>query len=137
MASSGIPVNDSLIAYSDFTVEGGYESLCHLLKCNPNMTAVFPTNYDMTLGSFIALKEQNIRIPDDMSFIGFDDMGLSRVTHPPLTIVAQPLEQLGIYAARRILSRLEDPDEVPVSITLSASLKIGTSVGVPRHVEDE
>ena len=137
LASSGIPVNDSLIAYSDFTVEGGYESLCHLLKCNPNMTAVFPTNYDMTLGSFIALKEQNIRIPDDMSFIGFDDMGLSRVTHPPLTIVAQPLEQLGIYAARRILSRLEDPDEVPVSITLSASLKIGTSVGVPRHVEDE
>lgn len=55
----------------------------------------------------------------------------------PLTIVAQPLEQLGIYAARRILSRLEDPDEVPISITLSASLKIGTSVGVPRHVEDE
>ena len=48
LASSGIPVNDSLIAYSDFTVEGGYESLCHLLKCNPNMTAVFPTNYDMT-----------------------------------------------------------------------------------------
>ena len=137
LASSGIPVNDSLIAYSDFTVEGGYESLCRLLKCNPNMTAVFPTNYDMTLGSFIALKEQNIRIPDDMSFIGFDDMGLSRVTHPPLTIVAQPLEQLGIYAAKRILSRLEDPDEVPISITLSASLKIGTSVGVPRHIEDE
>ena len=101
------------------------------------MTAVFPTNYDMTLGSFIALKEQNIRIPEDISFIGFDDMGLARVTHPPLTIVAQPLEQLGIYAAKRILSRLENPEDVPISITLSASLKPGSSVGVPRHAEDE
>lgn len=137
LASSKIPLNDSLIVCGDFTLEGGYEGICRLLKGNPNMTAVFPTNYDMTLGAFIALKEQNIRIPEDISFIGFDDMGLARVTHPPLTIVAQPLEQLGIYAAKRILSRLENPEDVPISITLSASLKPGSSVGVPRHAEDE
>lgn len=77
--------------------------------------------------------------PDSRGYflIGFDDMGLARVTHTPLTIVAQPLEQLGIYAAKRILSRLENPEDVPISITLSASLKPGSSIGVPRHVEDE
>jgi len=131
LTASGIPVDESLIAYSDFTLEGGYECTCRLLERNPQMTALFPTNYDMTLGAFIAAKERKLRIPEDLSFIGFDDMGLARVTHPPLTVVAQPLDQMGNYAARRILSRLSDPDEIPISITLSAALRLGASVCCP------
>lgn len=137
LASSGISVNDNLIAYSDFTLEGGYECFCQLLEKNSRMTALFPTNYDMTLGAFIAAKERKLRIPEDLSFIGFDDMGLARVTHPPLTVAAQPLDQMGNYAARRILSRLADPEEIPISITLSASLRLGASVSRPHTAKEQ
>ena len=84
---------ENLIAYSDYTVQGGYRQICRLLEENKDMTAVFVTNYEMTLGALIALNERGVRIPEELSIIGFDNLDLSRVANPPLTIVSQPLER--------------------------------------------
>lgn len=55
--AAGMEVNPSLMEYSDYTVEGGYEAFMCIIKRNPDMTAAFVTNYEMTLGSIIAINE--------------------------------------------------------------------------------
>jgi len=105
-----IDVNEDNIIYSNYTVQGGYESLKELIKTNKDMTAVFMTNYEMTLGAIIAINELGIKIPDDLSFIGFDNLQLSRVVVPKLTIVDQPLDEIGKNTADLMLTRLGETD---------------------------
>lgn len=129
LAEYGIVPAEQLIAYSDYTVQGGYESMYSLLSANNGMTAVFVTNYEMTLGSIIAANEKNIKIPQELSFIGFDNMDLARVTHPRLTIISQPLEEIGMHVAKVMLDRLTDNYKgAPISVSLSTSLQYGASV---------
>jgi len=118
-----IGVNEDNIIFSNYTVQGGYESLKKLVKSNKNMTAVFMTNYEMTLGAIIAINELGIKIPEDISFIGFDNLQLSRVVKPKLTIVDQPLEDIGRNAANLMLKRLgEDKPKAKKKIQLMTTL---------------
>ncbi len=120
---------DALTAYSDYTVQGGYETFYSLFTSNPEMTAIFVTNYEMTLGAIIAANELGIDIPQRLSFIGFDNMDLSRVTRPKLTIVTQPLTEIGVQTAKVILDRLTDKNTgSAVSVTLATNLHHGDSV---------
>ena len=124
----GVPAEKENILHGDYTMEGGYESMRRLLK-QKSCTAVFVTNYDMTLGSIIAINEMGMKIPDEISVIGFDNMDLSRVTHPPLTIVAQPMEQIGAQAANLMLGHLAGSiPAAPVCVSLTATLQEGASV---------
>ena len=92
------------------------------------MTAVFVTNNEMTLGAQIALNERGVRIPEELSIIGFDNLDLSRVANPPLTIVSQPLEEIGLQAARLMLDQLLGENRTPLTLTLSTSIQEGKSV---------
>lgn len=129
----GVEYDESLVRRCDLTLEGGYRQARRLLKANTGMTAVFLTNYDLTLGALIALNERGVQIPGEMSVVGFDNiMDLSRVFRPSLTIVSQPLEQIGLQAARLMLDQLSGgKDATPMTITLAASLKEGGSVEAP------
>lgn len=124
----GVTPCENLIAYSDYTVQGGYRQICRLLEENKDMTAVFVTNYEMTLGALIALNERGVRIPEELSIIGFDNLDLSRVANPPLTIVSQPLEEIGLQAARLMLDQLSGENRTPLTLTLSTSIQEGKSV---------
>ncbi len=121
------PAFDAFVQHCDYSVEGGYESMRRILK-ESDCTAVFVTNYEMTLGALIAINEFGKKIPEDISMIGFDNMDLSRITHPKLTIVTQPLEQIGNFTAKTLLERLESKSTGPVSMRLSAVLQEGASV---------
>lgn len=127
MNEYGIPLNSDCIIYSDYTTQGGYESMRSLLK-NKNVTAAFVTNYEMTLGAVIAINEMGVKIPEDISFIGFDNMQLSRVVHPKLTIVSQPLEEMGAQISGLLLNKLADASRSPITISLSTSMEPGDSV---------
>lgn len=125
------PEETPFVCHCDYTVQGGYEAMRGLLR-QTDCTAVFVTNYEMTLGAMIAINELGRKIPDDISMIGFDNMDLSRITHPKLTIVTQPLEQIGHYTAKTMLERLTtpaQPSQMPVVVTLSTTLQEGASVG--------
>lgn len=118
-----IKVNEDNIVFSNYTVQGGYESLKQLVKKNKDMTAVFMTNYEMTLGAIIAINELGIKIPEDISFIGFDNLQLSRIVKPKLSIVDQPLEDIGKNAANLMLKRLgEDKSKAKKKIQLMTTL---------------
>lgn len=124
----GLPVSEENVLFSDYTLQGGYESMRRLLL-RKSCTAVFVTNYEMTLGAVIAANEMGLKIPEDLSLIGFDNMDLSRITHPQLTIVTQPLEQIGIQAAKLLLDHLTGSGVIaPVTVSLSATLQQGASV---------
>lgn len=125
---NSIQPDSSLIVFSDYTVQGGYEGMKRLLA-DKNVTAVFATNYEMTLGAIIAINELGLSIPEQISFIGFDNMQLSRVIKPKLTIITQPLEEIGINAAEILLSKLSGcADAEAKVITLSTGISVGESI---------
>ena len=123
LSNENIKVNPANIIFSDYTIQGGYEGLKKLVEGNDKMTAVFITNYEMTLGAIIAVNELGIKIPEDLSFIGFDNLQLSRIVKPKLTIVDQPLEDIGRSTANLMLKRLQESEpEAKKKIQLMTTL---------------
>ena len=124
----GVPFSQELVAYGDYTLQGGLLETCRLLTAVKDMTALFVTNYEMTLGALIACNERGIRIPQELSLIGFDNMELSLVAQPKLTVVTQPLEEMGIQASQLMLGCLSKSRLSPAMIMLPAVLQQGQSV---------
>lgn len=100
-------VSDSLIFYGDYTIQSGVLGLEKLVQDNPDMTAVFVTNYEMTMGAMIGVNELGIQIPEQLSLIGFDNLQFAKACSPNLTIVSQPTDGIAAEVARIMLERLE------------------------------
>lgn len=111
MKEAGLPIQESLICYGGYTIQGGLEAIRSLLEKNPEMTAVFGANNDMTIGALISANEMRISIPDQLSVIGFDYKDFARAYQPFLTIVTQPTGQIAEETARIMLKRLGISDE--------------------------
>lgn len=124
-----LKVDPNLIKYGDYQIESGYHLLQELMKIEPPPTAVYVTNYEMTIGSIIAINENNIRIPDDISFIGFDNQDLTRIVKPALSIVVQPVQQIGETAAKILLKRMrKDQKGFPLVTRLKTELLLRDSI---------
>jgi len=134
LAAAGFPVELELIRGGDFRHGGGYRAMRSLLELDSPPTAVFITNNLMTLGALQAVLVHGLRIPQDMSLVGFDDMEWAQSLQPSLTAVAQPSYQLGKAPARRLLERLGTPGEPPLHIVMETQLKVRASSG-PRKTE--
>ena len=133
LESAGIPVRESLIWHGDYTIQGGVRGLEELVQNNPEMTAVFVTNYEMTMGAMIGVNELGIRIPEQLSMIGFDNLQFARACNPKLTIVAQPTDGIAREVAKVMLNHLENAGETPgelFSEKLETEIIAGKSVRV-------
>ena len=133
LESAGIPVSDSLIWHGDYTIQGGVRGLEELVQNNPEMTAVFVTNYEMTMGAMIGVNELGIRIPEQLSMIGFDNLQFARACNPKLTIVAQPTDGIAKEVAKVMLNHLENTGEASrelFSEKLETEIIAGKSVRV-------
>ncbi|MBO5246466.1 MAG: LacI family DNA-binding transcriptional regulator [Eubacterium sp.] len=133
---AGIKVDSKLVVHSDYTIRGAVAGVTELLEHHPEVTAVFAANYEMTMGTMIALNEKGIRIPKDLSVIGFDNREFARALHPTLTIITQPTEAIARHAAELMLKKLEsDETTTPTEIYLETEVMHGKSVqnmGVSR-----
>jgi LacI family repressor for deo operon, udp, cdd, tsx, nupC, and nupG len=94
-------------------------------------SAVFCSNDEMAIGAMRALSSAGLRIPEDVSVIGFDDIRFSRYTTPPLTTLSQPKNALGREAMTMLIEILNDPAVPPRKRVLSAELVVRGSTG-PR-----
>lgn len=133
LESAGIPVRESLIWHGDYTIQGGVRGLEELVQNNPEMTAVFVTNYEMTMGAMIGVNELGIRIPEQLSMIGFDNLQFARACNPKLTIVAQPTDGIAREVAKVMLNHLENAAETSgelFSEKLETEIIAGKSVRV-------
>jgi LacI family transcriptional regulator len=108
-----LPMEDTLIQGGDFTELGGYEGMKKLLTLQPRPTAIFAANDLMALGAMIAIREANLRIPEDIALIGIDDIPAAKLVAPPLTTISQMQENIGRRAAEMLFERINN--EAPPS----------------------
>ena len=126
LIDSGIEVNQALIFDGDFRAASGVLAAESLLGRNTSFSAIFASNDEMAFGARLYLYRRGIRVPDDISIVGFDDQPTSAFVTPPLTTVRQPAFELGGVAAMAIVQLLDDePFDVP---ELSTRLVIRESV---------
>jgi LacI family transcriptional regulator len=129
--AAGVSVPDGLTRESDFTSAGGYAAMKELLKVAPRPTAVFAGNDLAAFGVICAAVEAGLRVPEDVSVVGYDDVTLAAYMNPPLTTVAQPMHQTGQIAAQMLINRIEHPG-IPVQRRLlKPSLKRRRSTQAP------
>ncbi|HSI60458.1 MAG TPA: substrate-binding domain-containing protein [Ideonella sp.] len=131
LRQAGLALDDRLLRNADFTSAGGYQAMASLLA-GPAAgwpSAVFACNDLMAIGALCAIATQSLRMPQDVSVIGFDDIALATYSNPPLTTIAQPKHQTGELAARLLLQRLVEPGRPPQREILQPSLRLRRSTG--------
>ncbi|HGM5550096.1 TPA: LacI family DNA-binding transcriptional regulator [Pseudomonas putida] len=111
LKEAGVTVRPERMLESDFTSTGGYNAAATLLESNPP-SAIFAGNDMIGIGVLRAAAERNVRVPSELSVIGFDDIQMSRYVYPALTTVGQSILQLGEMAAEVLLRRIATPSLV-------------------------
>lgn len=107
LKAAGIPLNPDWIFQGDFACQSGEIGVETLLNKAVDFTAIFAANDQMAMGARLALYRRGIRVPEEVSIMGFDDQPASAYLSPPLTTVVQPATEMGRTAARMLLQLLE------------------------------
>jgi LacI family transcriptional regulator len=93
-----------------------------LIRRRPDLTAVFIFNDLMALGAIGALHAQGMRVPEDISIIGYDDIVYASTFEPALTTIAQPIATIGQECIAQLLERIQEPEKQSAQITLPVEL---------------
>jgi DNA-binding LacI/PurR family transcriptional regulator len=115
-----ISIDPELIVEGDWLFDGGYRAAQELLSKRRPFSAVFAHNDSMAIGAMRAFREAGLRVPDDISMVGYDDLPVSGQLDPPLTSVWQPRHETGAEAVRLLLGQV---NEKQATRTGSISLK--------------
>jgi LacI family transcriptional regulator len=107
LVEAGIAYDPRLVVAGDFHEEGGMRAVYQLMDSNVGFTAMFCVNDETAYGACLALFRKGMRVPDDVSVIGFDDLPASTYRVPPLTSVRQSVRELGERSAEAILQLIE------------------------------
>lgn len=106
LSAHNILYDDALVISDQNNFATGYHGCEQLLRLADRPTAVFTTNYNITMGFITAARERGIRIPDDIDVFGFDCSDICTMMHPPLPVVHQPEQEIGQTAANFLIERL-------------------------------
>ncbi len=132
LTAADIAVDEALIQYDSFTVDGGDRMTRAVLALPTPPTALFAANNFIAVGAMRALHRAGLRVPQEMSLVAFDDLPDTYLQAPILTVAVQPTYELGTMAAKRLLERLADGEESGVEeIMLPTELIIRASVLPP------
>lgn len=130
----GIDADPELLVVGDTQLfDMGYKAGLHLLSLPVPPTAIFALTDVTAIGVMHAATEMKLRIPDDLSLMGYDDLPLASYTVPQLTTVAQPLDQMGATAVDVLLDQMGKPDQPPVKAVLTTQLVVRGSTAPPKR----
>jgi DNA-binding LacI/PurR family transcriptional regulator len=132
----GVRIQPELIVQlqgDDPTPNLGYPFAQQLLARKRPFTALFAYNDISAIGSIAAFQEVGLRVPDDISVVGFDDIQSAAYINPPLTTVRQPLQRMGQVAARTLLERIEGRMKYVPEIAIEPELVVRRSSAHPRR----
>jgi LacI family transcriptional regulator len=124
LEEAGIAYDASLVAPGQFHEESGRLAMEHLLDGRQRFTAVFACNDQMAFGAALALYRRGLRVPDDVSLVGFDDLAGANFSIPPLSTIRQPAYEMGRMAAEAMLQLL-------------SGIKPRTTMPAPRFISRE
>ncbi|WP_405015916.1 LacI family DNA-binding transcriptional regulator [Kitasatospora sp. NBC_00070] len=130
---AGIAYAPELVREGDFHHEAGHRIGLELLTLPDRPTAVFAGNDLQALGLYEAARELGLRIPEDLSVVGFDDLPLARWVGPPLTTVRQPLTEMAEVAARLVIDLARGTRPGALRVDLATSLVERSSTAPPRN----
>ncbi|MHB9145217.1 MAG: LacI family DNA-binding transcriptional regulator [Symbiobacteriia bacterium] len=122
LAAAGMVYDSALVVNGDYTQAGGERAMERLLSLSPPPTAVFAAGDMMAIGAMHAARNQGLRIPGDISVIGFDDLDVCNVIQPALTTIRQDRFAMGAVAAEALVSMLEQPNIPPRVVSLPTTL---------------
>ena len=132
LESAGLVLDPALVREGDFYQESGLREGTALLALADPPTAVFAASDQIALGVYEAVRRAGLRVPDDISVVGFDDLSLAAWASPPLTTVRQPLEEMGALAARTVLAAAAGEEVRNPRVELATSLVVRDSTAPPR-----
>ncbi|WP_079083687.1 LacI family DNA-binding transcriptional regulator [Streptomyces longwoodensis] len=129
LEAAGLSVDPALVVPGDFRPESGFAGCTALLDLPEPPTALFAASDQMALGAIEALRRRGLRVPEDMSVVGFDDLPEVRWSAPPLTTVRQPLADMGRLAVRTVLrlARGEHPGSPRVELGTDLVVRCSTA----------
>jgi LacI family transcriptional regulator len=123
LAAAGVDSREVPVKEGDFSNQSGFDCARALLSMAPEPpTAIVASSDQMAFGAYEALRQRGLRIPDDITVVGFDDLPESRWSSPPLTTVRQPLAEMGALAARTVLRLAAGEDVDSPRVELATSL---------------
>ena len=134
LARLGLQNDPSLVAEGDLSQIRAFDAACALLALEEPPTAIFAVNDLSAVGVIAAAREQGLKVPRDLSVLGFDDIPMASQVHPPLTTIRQPFAQMGRAAVNTLLSQMENNDSIAPRIVLPTELIVRESTGpAPRR----
>ncbi len=132
LQQAGVPVDEELILPGDFTKEGGYEAGIALLSMDNPPTAVFGANDETALGLLNAALDKGVKVPEELSIIGFDDIPQAQHARPALTTVKQNMHQMGKLGIALLIELIEQGLDSPKKIELETQLMVRDSTAPPK-----
>ncbi|ENQ8055606.1 TPA: substrate-binding domain-containing protein [Vibrio parahaemolyticus] len=128
MNEAGLEFNANWIIESDFECEGGYQAFKKMAERGTLPSSIFVSNDMMAMGVINAANELGIKVPDDLSIIGYDDIHIAKFMSPSLTTIHQPKYRLGQAAVETLVRRLDDKYNEAQVVQLEPTLVIRNSV---------
>lgn len=128
---AGLDVDPALAIFASYSEEAGHDAFVRFRALPDPPTAIFATADAIALGLYAAAAEHGLRIPDDLSVVGFDDIPVAQRLGPPLTTVRQPLHLIGQAACDLLLRRLQERDDTPHYMVLPVDFIVRHSASAP------
>jgi LacI family transcriptional regulator len=130
LKTAGREIDESLITEGEFTESGGYTAMQQLIPFRPD--AVFAASDSMAVGAMSACLDAGLKIPEDVAFVGFDDVPIANLTKVKLTTIRQPIMQFGIKAVELLIDVITNGKKPARRITLETELVIRESCGAQK-----
>ena len=115
----------------EFSIRAGRLATARLLAASPRPTAVFAANDEIAIGAIMEAKAQGLRVPEDLSVVGFDDIEMGQICDPPLTTIYQPRREMGRKALETLARLVELPGRRPPDALLDHKLVVRNSATPP------
>ncbi|MFD4669086.1 LacI family DNA-binding transcriptional regulator [Lentzea sp. NPDC058450] len=131
LASAGVPVDESLVVRGDYVADVAAASARELLARPDRPTAVFAANDISAIAAIEAARELGLRVPEDLSVVGFDNLPESALCSPPLTTVQQPIREMGHRALELLVKLIQNEEPADTHITLGTDLVVRQSTRPP------
>ncbi|MFY0780528.1 LacI family DNA-binding transcriptional regulator [Peribacillus sp. RS7] len=125
-----------LLFVKEYSIQSGYDLMKEAVEKGSLPEAFFIASDSMAIGAIRALQEANIRVPEDVAIVSFNDIEMAQFTTPPLTTVKIPTEEMGRFGVKMMLDRLEGR-EMPVKIMVPTTLIVRESCGVKQKKRAE
>jgi DNA-binding LacI/PurR family transcriptional regulator len=132
MEAAGLPIDPELVVSAQLTRDGGRAAATGLLARPDRPTAIFASNDMQALGVYEAARDAGLRIPDDLSVVGFDDLPVTAWVDPPLTTVHQPLTKMAVAATELALALGRGETAAQLGLEIATTLTVRSSTAPPK-----